>query len=59
MPSSTEEILLTLGARDNASDVAGKIDSNFKGMASSVSSALTHAAPKHRKAPRLRATPAV
>lgn len=42
MPSSTEEILLTLGARDNASDVAGKIDSNFKGMASSVSSALSN-----------------
>ena len=29
MPSSTEEILLTLGARDNASDVAGKIDSKW------------------------------
>ena len=41
MVLSQEEILLTIGARDNASNVAGNVDKSFQGMASNISQALS------------------
>ena len=41
MVNTTEEIMLTVGGRDNASQMFGQIDANAKSMASSISSALS------------------
>ena len=41
MANTAEEILLTIGARNNASNVASQIDRDYKNMASSISSALS------------------
>lgn len=41
MANTTEEIMLTIGGRDNASNVFSQVDSNAKSMASSISSALS------------------
>lgn len=41
MANTTNEILLTLGARNNASSVFGQVDRDAKNMASSISSAVS------------------
>ena len=41
MANTTNEILLTLGARNNASSVFGQVDRDAKNMASSISSAAS------------------
>ncbi len=41
MVNTTNEILLTLGARNNASSVFGQVDRDAKNMASSISSAVS------------------
>lgn len=41
MANTTEQILLTLGARNNASSVFGQVDKDAKNMASSISSAIS------------------
>ena len=41
MVNTTEEIMLTVGGRDNASQMFGQIDANAKSMASSISSSLS------------------
>ncbi len=41
MANTTEQILLTIGAKNNASSIASQIDKDFKSMASSISSSLT------------------
>lgn len=41
MVNTTDEILLTLGARNNASSVFGQVDRDAKNMASSISSAVS------------------
>lgn len=41
MANTTEQILLTLGARNNASGVFGQVDRDAKNMASSISSAMS------------------
>ena len=41
MANTTEEILLTLGARNNASSVFGQVDKDAKNMASSISSSIS------------------
>lgn len=41
MVNSSEEILLTLGARNNASSVFSQVDRDAKSMASSISSAMS------------------
>ncbi len=41
MALSSEEILLTIGARDNASSIAGNVDKSFQGMANNISQALS------------------
>lgn len=42
MVNTTEQILLTLGARNNASSVFGQVDKDAKNMASSISSAISN-----------------
>ncbi len=41
MANTTEQILLTLGAKNNASSVFGQVDRDAKNMASSISSAVS------------------
>ena len=41
MPNTTEQILLTLGARNNASNIFGQVDRDAKNMASSISSTIS------------------
>ncbi|MBO6274075.1 MAG: hypothetical protein J6M91_00790, partial [Methanobrevibacter sp.] len=42
MANTTEQILLTLGARNNASNVFGQVDRDAKSMASSISSTISN-----------------
>lgn len=42
MVNTTDQILLTLGARNNASSVFGQVDKDAKNMASSISSAISN-----------------
>lgn len=42
MVNTTEQILLTLGARNNASNVFGQVDKDAKSMASSISSTISN-----------------
>lgn len=42
MVNTTEQILLTLGARNNASSVFGQVDKDAKSMASSISSTISN-----------------
>ena len=42
MVNTTEQILLTLGARNNASSVFGQVDKDAKNMASSISSTISN-----------------
>lgn len=42
MVNTTEQILLTLGARNNASKVFGQVDKDAKSMASSISSTISN-----------------
>ena len=42
MVNTTDQILLTLGARNNASSVLGQVDKDAKNMASSISSAISN-----------------